>query len=854
MNTVADNSPNSKLASAVDLVNRGWFVHILRPGMKVPATPNGQKDATQDLATIFDWWGQLPEGNPAVACEPSGLYVIDVDMGMGKVGAESWASLVALHGHVETFTVRTRSGGLHYYYALPEALPGASETTSSPSDQPRMRNSASKLGKDIDTRGNGYVVAPGSVVDGGAYVIELDIPPAPLPEWVRSALAPSQAAHADVEQPHAPATSHFVPASDDEVKARIAVLAEELRTAENGQRNDTASRIAYMAGQYVGAGQLNHDYICAELLKAVKGWPNQAKTIGTITRQAAEGATNPRAWSATPPPKSGQAQSQSDADAIANAIADHDADDYAGQMSDWSTDHGQAAFLRDRVGGILYVEGLGWHVWDGVRWHSVAERYILQAATEFYKKQFQMAAEKYSTTTQEKWMIIAQCYRKFMGTNRLGSIVKALQSTAGVYVPDPAKLDSYPELLNTPDGILSLRTGEVRPHDPKYLLTKVTRGSYRPGTTHADWDQALKAMPAENREFAQLRFGQALTGYIPESDDLLLLNGKGSNGKSLWTASGVLSAVGDYGMLSRETLIVASDGGGNATPERARLRGARFVLIEELPEGRSLNVSEIKRIIGVDSISARQLYMNDFTFEPTHTLFVTSNYMPIISETDDGTWRRMMTFDFPYTFKPTPGPGQLYGDSGIKLRVKQGRDGQHDAIVTWLVEGAMRYLNAKDQQKVLTDAPEAFRAKLDDWRRSMDHIFGYFEDYIVADPEGSISTSDLHWDFTRYLEENGNRAWSLSLLMSRLKNHAVMESNRAEVSRTWDTSGISRPALPKNAQWISSQPPLSQRPKVIRGFRFRDEARPSEGPVNPNPNQSQNTVIIDLTQQRGTGR
>lgn len=122
-----------------------WPVFPLKTGQKVPATPNGFKDATTDTAQIRRWWKAEPRYNIGI---PTGIYadVIDVDV---PAGTFSWADLrdsdacPDIHG-----IVATPSGGSHIYI-LPTGegnragwLPG------------------------VDFRGHGgYVVAPPSTLD-----------------------------------------------------------------------------------------------------------------------------------------------------------------------------------------------------------------------------------------------------------------------------------------------------------------------------------------------------------------------------------------------------------------------------------------------------------------------------------------------------------------------------------------------------------------------------------------------------------------------------------------------------------------------------------------------------------------
>lgn len=155
---------------ALSYAVRGWHVFPLVPGGKTPLTEHGQNEASTDPARIEAWWRACPGANVGIHARPSGLYVVDVDCGPGKVGAASWDALRAEFGDTPTYTVRTQGGGVHLYYAAGAGL--------------ELGNTAGRLGTDIDTRGNGYVVAPPSVVGGRPYTVLAAVDPAPLPGWI----------------------------------------------------------------------------------------------------------------------------------------------------------------------------------------------------------------------------------------------------------------------------------------------------------------------------------------------------------------------------------------------------------------------------------------------------------------------------------------------------------------------------------------------------------------------------------------------------------------------------------------------------------------------------------------------
>jgi putative DNA primase/helicase len=125
------------------------------PG-KHPILGGGFKIASKDAETIKAWWDAYPSANVAIATgEVSGVFVIDVDVDNGKVGA---ASLEALESEVGSLPkgaiVKTGSGGLHFYLQM---------------QNQKFKGSVSKIAEHIDVRANGgYVIAPPSNHKSGA--------------------------------------------------------------------------------------------------------------------------------------------------------------------------------------------------------------------------------------------------------------------------------------------------------------------------------------------------------------------------------------------------------------------------------------------------------------------------------------------------------------------------------------------------------------------------------------------------------------------------------------------------------------------------------------------------------------
>lgn len=166
------------LDAALAYAERGWRVLPIPAGKKSPRLAKWQDAATTDPELITQWWTQWASDGVGIACgEVSGIFVIDVDVANGKTGDRTLADLEAQHGELpETYTVRTGSGGWHYYFRFDPARP--------------IRNGV--LGPGIDIRGEGgQVLAPPTIhpVTGEAYLAFLDVEVADAPEWVYDLLA-----------------------------------------------------------------------------------------------------------------------------------------------------------------------------------------------------------------------------------------------------------------------------------------------------------------------------------------------------------------------------------------------------------------------------------------------------------------------------------------------------------------------------------------------------------------------------------------------------------------------------------------------------------------------------------------
>jgi hypothetical protein len=145
----------------------------------------------------------------------------------------------------QTCTVTTPSGGWHLYFTAPE--------------DSAIRNSASLIGPQVDVRAaGGYVVGPGSVVNGKPYEVLHDDEPAPLPRWIARLLEPRAELRNGVTQ--------FAPSGQP--GKRLEGLLRTVANAKRGTRNETLFWSASRAAEMTAAGHADERDVAAQLLAA----------------------------------------------------------------------------------------------------------------------------------------------------------------------------------------------------------------------------------------------------------------------------------------------------------------------------------------------------------------------------------------------------------------------------------------------------------------------------------------------------------------------------------------------------------------------------------------------------------
>lgn len=451
---------------------------------------------------------------------------------------------------------------------------------------------------------------------------------------------------------------------------------------------------------------------------------------------------------------------------------------------------------------------LGWMYWDGRVWAMVDETKVRDEVRTYVAE---WVAGQIKNPTAGVGM---EDLIKLLSKGRLSAVTDLAR---GILHVDAAEFDTDPDVITVENGTIDLKTGALMPHDKDRYLTRYVPTPYIPGAHHDDVDIMLSAVAPEVAAYLQVRLGQGITGHVPDDDVMMLLHGDGKNGKSA-VVDALTGALGGQHGSGALTFIDDSvlTGDRDAKEERMALRGARLVVAEELPEGRRLNVVQLKKAVGTSVMKSRHLYHREVQWMTSHSLMITTNYRPVVNETDHGTWRRLALIPFPYTFVATPtNDTHRAAVPGIKERLKYGT-AQHVAVLAWLIAGAQFWYAAGQK---MPEHPEAVVEATREWRAESDVVLRYWNERLTPEPEAHVISTELVEDFTNFLKELNQPTWSSKTVLDRFGSHEETKRSHVTKQQIQGKPGLSRPHR-QAEPWSGAHPVVPTRYMAWLGVRF----------------------------------
>ena len=428
-------------------------------------------------------------------------------------------------------------------------------------------------------------------------------------------------------------------------------------------------------------------------------------------------------------------------------------------------DLGNGERLMARHGeDLLFVRDVGWHAWQETHWSFAegpdeARRRAHKTARAMFDEAKTLDEAKQGTH-----------FKHAGDSGSSGRLSNMLKEAAPYLSCGVAALDADPHLFNVANGTLVLEGAceTLRRHDRADRITRHSPVEFKGAARAPGFDKFIKRIlpDPELRTFLQTWFGYCLTGLTSEQV-LVFCHGKGANGKS--TLLNVVARVmGSYATtLPFQSLLYNEyKGGGDASPDLARLPGARFVTASEPETGSRFSESMLKSLTGGDTLLVRHLRQNFFEFDPVFKLTLSGNNRPAIRGQDDGIWRRLLLVPF----KVQLPEAEWIDDLDDKLF-----DEESAGILNWIVDGARVWL-----EKGLR-VPDAVRAETKMYRAESDSLGEFLAARTEPREGATVQAKRLYEAYEAWCKENGVDPITRTLFGRKLTERGVKKDKQGVI-------------------------------------------------------------------------
>lgn len=419
-------------------------------------------------------------------------------------------------------------------------------------------------------------------------------------------------------------------------------------------------------------------------------------------------------------------------------------------------------FCYDRSAGTWYeFRNHIWHELAGpprpAVWGGLAAVYVNAAAALLQDAERAAAHEDRVAQLKRQADALQQRARLLRRLARINAVL-TLAGDIGMLGVSGDSWDADPWLLAVANGVLDLRTAELRPGRPvDYIRTQAPTdwmGLDAPAPRWHRYVAEVMSHDTDRVEFLRCCLGYALNGSSREHILIMLVGIHGRNGKGVLFKT-LTSVIGPYAATVHSDVLVGQTHkriAGSAQPHLMALQGKRIALTSETAEGDQISAAQVKLITGGDEIRARDLFEKDVVFAPQHTLFVATNRAPHAPADDDALWERVRVLEFRARFIDEPHAINEYLRDPLLAETLAT---EAPGILAWLVQGGLDWL------KNGIKTPDSVRLAREKYRRG-ESLDPFLEACCTLWDAGQAESTPLYDAYVQWCEREKLRPKTLT--------------------------------------------------------------------------------------------
>lgn len=366
------------------------------------------------------------------------------------------------------------------------------------------------------------------------------------------------------------------------------------------------------------------------------------------------------------------------------------------------------------------------YFWDGKFWqednYSFIERLIAITTVRQLRKYIKESTQNKESNVDEA--IIENAQKMVIKLND-GVLLNQISRFVKPLIRDTefSKVkDIHPYMLSCKNGMIDLKTGELRHSVPEDNITKSLEICFDPNANSSDFDKFVKQITSNEEgedpelyNFLKWTIGYALQG-APSKKIFIVLYGKnGYNGKSM-VLNIIKDVLGHYSVSMDKSVVL--DGpkktAGSHSTEIMQLENCRIGILSETQEEAVLDDAQVKMLTGItDKLSAREIYGKQKEFSPVFVPFISSNHKIKMNLSDNAMYERLMLIEFKLSFVDNPGKDckwERKADNLLAEKFQKNKEG----VLKWLVDASVFYHKNMDLKvpKSMIDAKLEYKKEL----------------------------------------------------------------------------------------------------------------------------------------------
>ena len=447
-------------------------------------------------------------------------------------------------------------------------------------------------------------------------------------------------------------------------------------------------------------------------------------------------------------------------------------------------------YNRLHRGLIVYVKH--WErflVWNGHHWREDDWNESYQAIENLCERYLKVADEKQAEAdafTKEEveqrkkvQEIADKAYRRvdrLRSKNGQDDLLVMTRRTRNPLLIMPDFIDKQYYLLPCPNGVVDLKTGDLREGRPEDYLLNACLTEYDPKLLDLD-DPCpetnaflLRSMDGNQRlvDFIWRLLGYGLIRERKEHVFIIFWGEHGRNGKDtlikLVTHVLGMALSGDV-QVEMFLQQQQAKNSSSPSPDMLALRGMSIAWINEAEDGQKFALAKLKKLTGGGFITARGLMDKQMTsWLQTHLPIMTTNELPKAKADDAAFWSRAHIVKWGLSFVDDPQqPWERPADKDLDQKVQAEAKG----VLARMVRGAMDYMDGG------LKVPAEVKQWTQDQRDTWDDLGQFFTEccQLEAHQDNSknytlrIQASDLHEAFCIWYAENKDKRYAISAKM-----------------------------------------------------------------------------------------